>query len=125
MKIIKLIVCILFGAMFVFAGTNKLFNFMPPPKDMPAEQMEMFMAMAKLKWLLPLLGITETIGGILFAIPKTRAFGAVFIFPVMVGILLHHMVNLPSDKLVMPAVLMLINLWMIADNWKKYQPMIS
>ena len=35
MKIVKIIVCILFGAMFVFAGTNKLFNYMPPPKDMP------------------------------------------------------------------------------------------
>lgn len=124
MKIVKIIVCILFGAMFVFAGTNKLFNYMPPPKDMPAEQMEMFMAMVKLKWLIPLLGITETIGGILFAIPKTRAFGAVFIFPVMVGILLHHIVNVPSG-LPMAAVLMLINLWMIGDNWNKYKPMIS
>lgn len=124
MKIVKIIVCILFGAMFVFAGTNKLFNYMPPPKDMPAEQMEMFTAMMKLKWLIPLLGITETIGGILFAIPKTRAFGAVFIFPVMVGILLHHIVNVPSG-LPLAAVLMLINLWMIGDNWNKYKPMIS
>jgi len=125
MRIVKLIVCILFGAMFVFAGTNKLFNYMPPPKDMPAEQMEMFMAMAKLKWLLPLLGVTETLGGILFAIPKTRAFGAVFIFPVMVGILLHHIVNLPPSALPIPVALMLVNLWMIGDNWNKYKPMIS
>lgn len=123
MKIVKLIVCILFGAMFVFAGTNKLFNYMPPPKLTP-EQMETFGAIAKLKWLLPLLGVIETLGGILFAIPKTRALGAIVVFPVMVGIFLHHSIMEPSG-LPMAAVLMLVNLWMIADNWKKYKPMVN
>lgn len=123
MKIVKLIVCILFGAMFVFGGSNKLFHYMPPPKLTP-EQMEVFGAMAKLTWLMPLLGVTETVGGILFAIPRTRALGAIFVFPIMVGIFLHHAVMEPTG-LPMAAALMLINIWMIVDNRQKYLPMVS
>lgn len=123
MKIVKLVICVLFGLMFINGGLNKFFNYIPVP-ELPADQLKVMTAMMTITWLMPLLATMEIIGGILFAIPKTRALGAIVIFPMMVGILLHHVVVAPEGVL-MAVVLMVINLWIIADNWNKYKPMIS
>ncbi|MBN9283702.1 MULTISPECIES: DoxX family membrane protein [Flavobacterium] len=123
MKIVKFIVCLLFGLMFINAGLNKFFNYMPMP-DMSEEQLKVMEAFMKIVWLLPLAGIIEIIGGILFIIPKYRALGAIVILPVMVGIVLHNILMEPSG-IEMALVLFAINLWIILDNWKKYQPLMS
>ena len=73
---------------------------------------------------MPLTGIAEIVGGILFIIPKYRALGAIIVLPVTVGILLTNIVNAPSG-LPIAAILFLINLWVIIENRKKYLPMIS
>lgn len=123
MKIVKLVLCILFGLMFVNAGLNKFLNYMPMP-EMTAEQMKLMEAFMKLTWLMPLVGAVELIGGLLFMFPKTRALGAIVILPVMVGVVLHNAVFEPSG-LAIALPFFLINLWMIGDNWNKYKPMIS
>lgn len=123
MKIVKFIVCLLFGLMFINAGLNKFFNYMPMPKMTP-EQMKLMEAFMRISWLMPLVGAIETLGGVLCIIPKTRALGAIIILPVMVGILCHNAVFEPSG-LTIALPFFAINLWMIADNWKKYQPMVS
>lgn len=123
MKIVKIIICILFGLMFINAGLNKFFNYMPM-KDLTKEQIDVFGAFMKITWLMPLVGIVEIVGGLLFAIPKYRALGAIVILPVMVGILVHALTMDPS-ALAMVSVLALINLWMIIDNWNKYKAMIA
>lgn len=123
MKIVKTIICVLFGLMFINAGLNKFFNYMPTPK-LSQEQLDVFGALMKITWLMPLVGIVEVLGGLLFAIPKTRALGAIVILPVMVGILVHSM-TMDHSALAMVSVLALINLWMIADNWSKYKPMVA
>lgn len=123
MKIVKTVVSVLFGLMFINAGLNKFFNYMPMPELTP-EQMELFGAMAKLTWLMPLVGAVEVVGGLLFMFPKYRALGAIIVLPVMVGIVLHNAVFEPSG-LAIALPFFLINLWMIADNWNKYKPMIG
>jgi uncharacterized membrane protein YphA (DoxX/SURF4 family) len=125
MKIIKLIISILFGLMFINAGLNKFLNYMPMEKPTP-EQMELFAAFDKIFWLLPLVGAVEILGGLLFIFPKTRALGAIVILPVMVGIVIH---NFTMDKSPMgmsiAGVLFLINLWMIIDNKEKYRALLK
>lgn len=123
MKVVKLIVCILFGLMMLNAGLNKFFNYMPVPELTPV-QLESFGAMMKLPWLIPLIGFVEVVGAILFMIPKTRALGAIVILPVMVGIVLHHLTLDPSG-IAISLVLLAINLWIIIDNREKYKPMIA
>lgn len=118
---ILLVVGILFGALFIFSGVNKFFNFTPPPED--PKMMDLFAAFMRITWLMPLVAVAEIIGGLLFAIPKTRAFGAIVIFPVMVGILLTHIVDMPSG-LPIPIVLLAINVWVIYENREKYLPMV-
>jgi putative oxidoreductase len=125
MKIIKLIISLLFGLMFINAGLNKFLNYMPMEKPTP-EQMELFAAFDKIFWLLPLVGAVEILGGLLFIFPKTRALGAIVILPVMVGIVIH---NFTMDKSPMgmsiAGVLFLINLWMIIDNKEKYRALLK
>ncbi|WP_316810044.1 DoxX family protein [Pedobacter heparinus] len=123
MKIVKLILCLLFGLMFINAGLNKFLNYMPVP-EMPEDIMKIMGAFMTISWLMPLIGAIEILGGLLFAIPKTRALGAIVILPVMVGIILHNSYFMPSG-LAIALPLFAINLWIIADNWNKYKPMIS
>jgi putative oxidoreductase len=123
MKILKIVLCILFGLMFINAGLNKFFNYMPMP-EMTAEQMKLMEAFIKISWLMPLTGTIEIIGGLLFMFPKYRALGAIVILPVMVGIILHNAIFEPSG-LMIALPFFLINLWIIGDNWNKYKPMVS
>ncbi|MBZ4189242.1 DoxX family protein [Niabella beijingensis] len=119
MKIVKQILFTLFALVFIIFGLNKFFNYMPPPKLTP-EQMEVVGAFMKLKWLMPLLGTMETVGGLLVILPKTRALGALILFPIMVGIVLHHGTMEPSG-LPMALLLAVILIWIIIDNRKKYE----
>lgn len=121
-KKILFIACLLFGLMFINAGLNKFFNYMPVPKDMPPNAMAMFGAIMQIKWLMPLIGIAEIIGGILVIIPRFRALGAVIIFPVMVGILLT-VISL-SSGIPMVLVLWAVLIWILFENREKYFPMI-
>ncbi|MFB6456708.1 DoxX family protein [Chitinophaga sp. Hz27] len=122
-KTILFIVSLLFGLMFINAGLNKFFNYMPPPKDMPESMLKVFGAYMTIGWLMPLIGIFEIVGGLLCIIPKTRALGAIIILPIMVGIVLTAIYQMPSG-LPMAAVLAVINLWIIIENRAKYLPMV-
>jgi uncharacterized membrane protein YphA (DoxX/SURF4 family) len=119
---ILFIACLLFGLMFINAGLNKFLNYMPVPKDMPPNAMAMFGAIMQIKWLMPLIGIAEIVGGILVIIPRFRALGAVIIFPVMVGILLT-VISL-SSGLPMVLVLWAVLIWILFENREKYFHMI-
>ena len=123
MRIIQHILCALFGLMYINAGLDKYFHYMPAP-EMPPEMMKVGEAFGTISWLMPLVAFIEILGGLLILFPKTRALGAIIILPVMVGIVLHNAVYMPSG-LAIAGPLLLINLWVIADNRKKYQPMIS
>ena len=121
---ILFVVSLLFGLMFINAGLNKFFNYMPMPENMPESLQKAFGAFMQIGWLMPLVGVVEVIGGILFIIPKTRAFAAVMIFPLMVGIMLTNTV---TDTSGMPIALVffVINLWVLYENRAKYAPMFK
>ncbi|MBP6386677.1 MAG: DoxX family protein [Pseudarcicella sp.] len=115
--------CALFGIMMVNAGLNKFFNYMPMP-EMSSEQMAVMNALITTKWILPLVGFVEILGGILIAIPQTRALGAITIFPIMVGIVVHNAVHAPTT-IAFALVFFAINIWAILDSKDKYLPMIK
>ena len=123
MKTVLNILAILFGLMMILFGLNKFLNFIPMP-EMTQEQMDMFAAFGKISWLMPLVGAAEVLGGLLVAIPKTRALGAIVILPVMVGILLHNLF-IDQSGLMIAGVMAAINAWMIGANCGKYQTLIE
>ncbi len=123
-KKVLFILSVLFGVLFINAGLNKFFNYMPMPENMPERLVKVMEAFMTIGWLMPLVGVFEILGGALFIVPKTRALGALVIFPIMVGILLTNSVNAPSG-LPMAVILFLINLWVLFENRDHYVPILK
>lgn len=121
---ILLVICIIFGLMFINAGLNKFFNYMPPPGNLPPNLQKAFRAFSDIEWLMPLVGFIEVLGGLLFLFPRTRALGALVILPVMVGIMLTNTVT-DTSGLPIALVFFLINLWVIYESRHKYLPLIK
>lgn len=120
---ILLVVGVLFGLMFINSGLNKFFNYMPIPENLPEPVLNAMTGFMELGWLLPLVGFAEIVGGVLFAIPRYRALGAMVLFPLIMGIVLFHSVQAPSG-IIMALVVLAIEVWVIIENWNKYLPMI-
>ncbi|MBK7138404.1 MAG: DoxX family protein [Bacteroidetes bacterium] len=115
---------LLFGIMFINAGLDKFFKFMPMPENMPEKMLKAMEAFNEIGWLMPLVGVAEIIGGLFIIIPKTRALGAIIIFPIMVGIFLTNIVQ-DSSGLPIAIVFGSILGWIIYENRSKYLPMIK
>ena len=121
---IQNVLALLFGLMFINAGLDKFFHYMPMPTDLSPKMASTFQAFIQIVWLMPLVGFAELVGGILFIIPKTRALGAIVVFPVIIGILLTNTIT-DRSGLPIALVFLAINLWVIYDNREKYMPMIK
>nr|WP_068887498.1 DoxX family membrane protein [Pedobacter panaciterrae] len=123
-KKILFVLCLLTGLMFINAGLDKFFHYMPMPKEMPEKMVKAGKAFMEIGWLMPLVGSIEILGGLLLIFNKTRALGAIVILPVLTGILLANISMAPSG-LPIVFVLIAIILWVIIDNREKYLPMIK
>ena len=97
---------------------------MPIPDDLPEKTIKVMTAFMEINWLMPLVGFVEILGGILFIIPKTRALGAIVIFPIMIGILLTNIFSAPSG-LPIAIILLLINVWIMYENKGKYLSLVK
>lgn len=125
MKIFTFIICLIFGLMFINAGLDKFLHYMPMPEISP-EQMKIFDAFNQLHWLMPLVGAVEIIGGLLLIIPKTRALGAIVIFPVMVGIVTHvFTIDKSTSGMIISGIFFIINLWILIDNRDRYKSLVQ
>lgn len=118
------VLSILFGLLLINGGLSKFFNYMPTPENLPEAVVKDNAALMEISWLMPLIALAEILGGLLILFPKTRALGALVIFPIMVGILLTHTFVAPSG-LPMAIVLWAILLWIILDNKQKYLALIK
>jgi putative oxidoreductase len=124
MKKVFNVLYVLMGLLFINGGLNKFFNYMPPPDNLPEPMVKDFMAIMEISWLMPLLGTGEILGGLLIIIPKTRALGALVLFPIVVGILLTHIFVEPTG---LPIALVIVALMgkLIYDNRVKYLQLLD
>lgn len=120
---ILFVICLLFGLMFINAGLNKIFNYIPIPEGLPDDLKNMNAAMLEIGWLIPMIAIAEIVGGILIIIPKLRALGALIIFPIMIGIFLVHLL-IDQSGLILSIILFAILIWVMIENRAKYLPLI-
>lgn len=118
------VLSILFGLLFINAGLNKFFNYMPVPENLPEPLAKDTAAFLEISWLMPLVGFAEVAGGLLIMFRRTRALAVLIIFPVMVGILLTNIFVAP-DGLPVALVIWGILLWIIYDNRRRYLPIIG
>lgn len=121
---ILFVLCLLTGLLFMNAGLDKFFHYMPVPKDIPEKMVKAGMAFMEIGWLMPLVGSVEIIGGSLLIFKKTRALGAIVLLPVLTGILLAN-INMAPSGLPVVFVLIAVIVWVIIDNREKYLPMIE
>lgn len=121
---IQFVLALIFGLLFIFSGAVKIFHFVPTPTDIPENMKKINEAFATITWLMPLLGVIEIIGGILFIIKRFRPLAALMLLPILVGILLTHLISDPKS-LPIVFVLIAIEIWVIIDNREKYLPMIK
>ncbi|MEJ2884432.1 DoxX family membrane protein [Pedobacter sp. GR22-6] len=124
MKIVKTILFSLFALLFINAGLDKFFHYMPMPTNIPVEQGKDFAAFTEISWLMPLVGFAELVGGILIIIPRFRALGVLVIFPVLIGITLIAC-TVAQEMIFLPIVLLIILIWMIFDNKQKFLPLVK
>jgi len=121
---ILFVLCLLAGLMFINAGLNKFFQYMPMPKDMPDKMVRVMTAFAEIGWVMPLVGTFEVIGGLLLIIPRTRALGAIVLVPILTGILLAN-INMSPSGLPIVFALIAILVWVIIENRAKYLAMVK
>ena len=121
---ILFVLCVLAGLMFINAGLNKFFQYMPMPKDMPDKMVKVMTAFAEIGWVMPLVGTFEVIGGLLLIIPRTRALGAIVLVPILTGILLAN-INMSPSGLPIVFALIAILAWVIIENRAKYLAMVK
>lgn len=117
-------ICLFFGLMMINAGLNKFLDYMPVPDNLSEKMTKATQAFTEIGWLLPLVGVAEIIGGILCIIPKTRALGAIIIFPITIGILLINSIT-DTSGFPIAAVFACINLWILYENKEKYYNLID
>lgn len=123
MKVTKTILFSLFGLLLINGGLDKFLHYMPIPDGLPEELIRDNNAFAEISWLMPLVGFAELLGGLLILMPRTRALGALIVFPVMIGVLFTHM-TVARDGLPIALVIWAVLLWIIYDNRQKYLSLI-
>ncbi|MCX7985830.1 MAG: DoxX family membrane protein [Bacteroidales bacterium] len=116
---ILFVISLLVGLLFINAGLNKIFNYIPPPSNLPEKLQNLNNAMEQIGWLIPMVASAEIVGGLLFIFKRSRAIGAIVLFPVIIGILLTHLTAEPSG-LPLALFLLAINSWVIIENRKKF-----
>jgi uncharacterized membrane protein YphA (DoxX/SURF4 family) len=120
---ILFVLCLLTGLLFINAGLDKFFHYMPVPKDVPEKMAKTVAAFMEIGWLMPLVGAMEVMGGLLLIFPRTRPLGAIVLVPLLTGILLANINMAPSGLPIVLALIAII-IWVIIDNREKYLPMI-
>ena len=111
------------GIMLVNGGLNKFFDYMPVPEGLPDSLVRDNAAFAEIVWLMPLVGAAEVVGGLMLLMQRTRALGAIVVFPVMVGVLLTHLFVYPAG---LPIALIAFGIlgWILYEHRERYLPMI-
>ncbi len=118
------VLSVLFGLLLLNGGLSKFFNYMPVPEDLPQPLINDNIAFMEIEWLMPLVGFAEILGGILIMFQKTRALGALVVFPVMVGVLLTHIFVAPSGLPIVFVIWAILG-WIILDNRSKYMHLLK
>ncbi|WP_231460215.1 MULTISPECIES: DoxX family membrane protein [unclassified Pedobacter] len=124
MKIAIIIVRVLLGAMYLFASVSYFLKLMPEAPQMSADQTTFMAGVMISGYLMPLIKITELVGGILLIFGRTAPLAAILVFPVTLNIFLYHAFLGPKD-LPMVSVMLLFNLFLFYAYRHKYLPIVS
>lgn len=123
MKITLVIVRVLLGVLYAASALAWFFNLMPQ-NEMSGDTGTFITGLVVSGYFFPLLKWTELLCGISLISGKFAPLANVIIFPVTVHIFLFHAFLAP-DGMIIPAAMVLMNLF-LAYGWReKYSPMLQ
>ncbi len=109
MKIASLIARILLGALFVFGGSNHLFNFVPA-QPLPPGAAGQFLAGMTGTGYLDFIGVMEVVGGLLIIVQQFVPLGLTILGPIVFNILVIEALIMPKA---IPIALVMVILWVL------------
>src|SRR3954471_592628 len=114
---------ILLGLMFLFFGLNGFLNFIPPPKDLPADMVTVSMALMKAGYMTVVSGV-EILVGLLFLANRFVPLALALLAPIIVGIIVFHITLAPSS--IGPGIVVLVlELYLAWAYRKAFRPMLA
>lgn len=108
MNIVATIARLLLGLVFVFFGSNLLFNFLHAP--MPTGTLGQFVGVLAVSHYVYAIGLAQAIPGILLLINRYVPLALTLLGPVIVNILLTHILMAPAG---LPLALVVTLLWFL------------
>lgn len=114
---------ILLGLMFLFFGLNGFLNFIPPPKDLPADMVTVSTALMKAGYMTVVSGV-EILVGLLFLANRFVPLALALLAPIVVGIIVFHTTLAPSS--IGPGIVVLVlELYLAWAYRKAFRPMLA
>jgi len=110
MRVFAAIARLLLGALFVFAGSNHLFHFVPNG-PMPAGEAGQFLGALVSTGYLNIVGVLEAAAGLLLLINRFVPLALAVLGPIIVNILIVALLLTPK---VLPVAIFLIIFWILA-----------
>ncbi len=120
---IVLVLRIVFGLFLILFGSNKFFNFMPAPPEMPEAVMNYMMALMGSKTL-PLVGLVEVLAGISLLFNRYAALMMLILMSVSINAVMFH-ATLAPEGIVPSVVLLVLNMVMLYAYRDKYAPLLQ
>ncbi len=114
---LTMVLRILLGLILVVFGANKFFGFMPN-MEMPAAAGNLMSAMMESGYMFKLVGVTEIVVGLLLLIKKWVPFALIVLAPISVNMIFFHLFLAPAG-IAPAAIVVIINILLIYDNWNK------
>jgi uncharacterized membrane protein YphA (DoxX/SURF4 family) len=122
-RIATAIVRILLGLMFLVFGLNGFLNFIPTPKDIPADQMAVGEALMKGGYMTVVSG-AEVLVAVLLLLNRFVPLALTLLAPIIVGILTFHIAIAP--KTIGPAIVVLLMELYLAWAYRgAFRPMLA
>ena len=122
-KTLLQIMRILLGLSLVIFGLNKFLNFMPMPEEMPTSIMN-FMGALQSAGYIQILGVLETVIGLLLLSNKYVALALVLLAPLSVNFMIFHLALDPKGMLP-AAIVTLFNIVLLFAHKKQYEGMLQ
>jgi uncharacterized membrane protein YphA (DoxX/SURF4 family) len=122
-RYVTAIIRILLGLMFLVFGLNGFLNFMPPPKDMPQEVMNVSGALMKGGYMTVVSG-TEVLVAVMLLTNRFVPLALALLAPVVVGILTFHIAIAPAT--IGPGIVVLVMELYLAWAYRgAFRPMLK
>jgi putative oxidoreductase len=114
---------VILGLLLLTLGLNVFFRFLPMPEPPPQAQ-EFLAAIGSAEYFFPMLGIIETLTGLMLLVNFAPALAAVMMFPILICANLYHLALFP-EGILFAIVCLILDGIIILFNFGKYMPMLE